>query len=315
MAFRVINKDQRASEVKKRTSRGPAYLSSELPMFTPREGTNTIRIVPPRADDEDADMLGVDILYYYMQGRTYLSPATLDSAPSDPALDAYNMAKQANDEVLQEAINPTRRTLMYILDFADDTENGVMKVWTCPNTVVGEMLACAKNLRTGEIVPIEDPDEGRIIFFERVGTGMSTKYKSFQLDEGPFPLAEELSEEIQTFRSILEIPSVGEIEDIVKGVVRAVRAAKDGGASVSEGRQRPSAGRRRPAAQPSGGRAKAAQAEESDAEEEEVDSTEVEEESDSSEETSHKPAARKQLSPVLSKRLAEIRKSRSRSAK
>lgn len=217
--FRRSTQEERKAAFTNRSNRGVSFLNTDLPLYSPKEGENCIRILPPRADDPDSMMLGVSIWMTYYNKQGYLSPATLNRHSKDPFREAYTEFKRQNDP-RADGMKPVRRTVMFILDLKDSE---TVKVWVVPNGVMESVISLARNRGTGEILPIDDAEIGRAIFFDRIGSGLSTKYSGYSLDEDAYPIEEYLSESIPLYADILNIPSPEQIEKVLGNVKAAPR--------------------------------------------------------------------------------------------
>lgn len=211
--FKTADARQREKNVADRTQRGLGYLNGEFMFqtFQPQDGDNSVRIVPPLGDDPHASLWGLDVWVYYLNGKPYLSPQTFDRNARDPVMEKYNKLKQEDVEAAK-AFKGTKRSLTFVLDMLNDEE---LKVWAAPTTVIDEILKVAKNRKNGELIPVEDPKDGRVIFFNKAGTGINTKYSAFQLDTEKTPLDDSIADQLVHFKDLLVVPSAEDLDDIL----------------------------------------------------------------------------------------------------
>ena len=221
MPFKTATSKEREQEIKKRSSRGLSYVKGSLETFTPVDGDNAIRIVPPLASDKYASLWGVEIWTYFLANRVYVSSTTFDKHPNDPVAEHFFKVRQT-DEQEASKYRGTRRHLMYVMDM-NDADNPQLKIWAAPPTLVDEFIGLSKDPRSGKLVPLEDPQQGRVIFFTRTGQGINTKYTRVQLDSEASPLDESLAEELDEFENIIEVAS----EDELRSAVQKVQNADD----------------------------------------------------------------------------------------
>lgn len=192
-----------------RTANMFAYLNTTLEIFYPKEGKNAVRIVPKLADDhEQVGLWGMDVWTYYLNNQGWLAPNTFDKSLPDPVMALYNV-KRVEDPDFARSISPLKRTIMFVLDVDDGSK---LKVWPAPAMLVDTFVPLLKIDRTGEMIALEDPEEGRVVFFIRQGTGRSTKYVSPQLGTEPCPLKIS-ADEVPYFKDILIVPSVKDIQE------------------------------------------------------------------------------------------------------
>jgi hypothetical protein len=216
---------ERAQEVKKRISRGAAYINSELEQFVPLDGDNCIRIVPPFADDDMATLWGVDVWTYYIGGKAFLSPEVFDEHAKNPVQEVYKKLK-IDDPEKAKLISGTKRTILFVLDL-NDPNKAVLKIWAAPPTLINEFIAVSKNRRTGQVAAIEDPEHGKAIFFTRIGTGVKTEYKGVQLDAEPYPLEEKWLDQMDYFSNILVEPDIDDLKAALADFLDAEEPQKE----------------------------------------------------------------------------------------
>lgn len=220
--FKTMSDNEREQAYNRKLSRGLSYIDSNIPIFKPRQGENCVRIVPPLADDALAadNPWGVDIIQYFIDGHGYfISPKVLGRDTRDPIEEGIRELKKKEPELLEDGAAATsRRILMFILDLNEDTENGELKLWSCPNTVAEDFVRAAKHKRTGATYSLEDPDEGRPIFFETTGAERNTRYTGFQLDDQELPLDDDILDKLEYFEDIILIEEDETLESAIQNV-------------------------------------------------------------------------------------------------
>lgn len=210
--WKTANAQEREKAAKQRTAKGVDYIQSELEQFVPIDGDNQIRIVPPLAEDEMASLWGVDVWTYFLSGHSYLSPQVFDKHAKNPVYDAYKEMKQEDPELCKKLqLGGSKKTLLFILDMNDGGSKPVLKIWAAPPTLVNDFIRISRNRKTGKLIALDDPEDGRVIFFTRTGSGVSTKYSGVQIDNEPYPLDVELLDQIPLFTDILVKPDIAEL--------------------------------------------------------------------------------------------------------
>lgn len=172
-------------------------------IFKPREGRNTIRILPPTW--EGADHYAFDAYINYGIGiddQAYLSLSGMRNE-RDPLAEARKQAERQGNKELADSLRPTRRALMYVVD-RNAEEEGV-QLWSCPFSVDKAFCNLAIDEDSGAAIQVdvplqsdEFPDDGCDIRFHKEGTGKTTKYpadkmrilKPSPLHEDPEKMAE-----------------------------------------------------------------------------------------------------------------------------
>lgn len=213
--FKKASTTERTRAMKERTQKGAPYIQSELDQFIPLEGDNCIRIVPPLADDNMATLFGLDIWAYYVGGKAFLDPRTFDPSATNPAFEEYKKLKLTDPEEAKK-LSGTKRTLMFILDLNNGDDKAELKLWLAPPSLIDDIIRVAKNKRTGELIALEDPDDGRPVFFERTGTGRNTEYKGVAIDQEKLPLDDSLLDKMPYFEDILVKPDITDMEIAIR---------------------------------------------------------------------------------------------------
>jgi hypothetical protein len=145
-----------------------------LKIFKPKEGKNTIRILPPGW--EGADHYGYDAYINYGIGindQAYLSLSEMRKE-ADPLHEARRKAERAGDKELADSLRPTKRVMMFLIDRTAEDEGP--QLWPAPWTVDKAFCSLSIDDESGAALPVDDPDEGHDIRFYKEGTGRTTKY-------------------------------------------------------------------------------------------------------------------------------------------
>jgi hypothetical protein len=165
------------SAVQKRSEGGgnfDSFIKSEVKLFTPHDGDNTIRIVPPTWDD--AQHYGVDIYVHYNVGPDNEAYACLKEMKGErcPICEERAEAQRKGDTEYADSLKPSRRVGAFIVD-RDNEKDGVL-LWTMPFTIDRDICKLVQDKRTGEVLAIDSPYEGYDVEFTREGKGQRTKY-------------------------------------------------------------------------------------------------------------------------------------------
>lgn len=215
MGFKRATQAERESEVKKRTKRGLSYVKSDIPIFQPMDGDNQIRIVPPLSEDVHASLWGLEVWACYINNKSFLSPKTFDSNATDPIAEHFFELRETDPEAAKK-FRATKRHLMFVLDLNDELEE--LKLWAAPPTLIDDILKLAKNRRTGELIALEDPEDGRAIYFTKTGKGIGTKYSGIEVDSQTFKLEDDLADDLELFVDMLAIPKASELSKLIASI-------------------------------------------------------------------------------------------------
>ena len=172
-------------------------IKEQFTEFVPQE-KNHIRILPPTW--EEADHFSMDVFVNYQIGpdnSSFVSLSAMKQEP-DPIAEERARAEKQGDLEYAEELKPRKRPTCYILD-RDNPDEGV-QVWPMPWTVDRDIASLMIHKRTGEVIPIDDPEEGYDVYFSRSGKGIKTKYHGIEIDRDSSPALdneEELEELVE----------------------------------------------------------------------------------------------------------------------
>lgn len=169
------------------------YLKSGITQFRPEKGRNKIRLLPFIQDGKNMGV-GYEIKLIYGVGvdnQTFADPTWL-GMDEDPIAEARNEANREGDEKLFKALKPKSRVLHWIIDRNKESEGPML--WSCPVTLNAEI---AKQIldEDGMVVPVDHPDEGYDIIFEREGEKLNTEYGGVKIARTSSPVHDD--EDIQ----------------------------------------------------------------------------------------------------------------------
>lgn len=262
MAFKYRKRTAESVSRRAKQSSGvyDSYVSIDAQWFKPKEGENIIRIMPwisqdnpllkkPEFVDKWGDHWGIDIFIHRNVGPdngTYLCANKMSGEPC-PICDARN---EAGEEEAQ-ALKPQNRILCWLIDRSD--EKAGPKLWNMPLGTSKDISARSTVKGTGELLSIDDPEEGYDIYFDREGVKDRTKYEHVDVARDPSPLHDKQSTqdrwldyvEDNLLPEILEFHEANYLEKILFGQMeRAERSEVEGD------RERPARRGRRDEAEP-----------------------------------------------------------------
>lgn len=177
-----------------------------IKVFKPREGKNTIRILPPTW--LQASHYGYDLYVNYGIGideQAYLSLSEMKKQP-DPLAEARREAEKDGDKKLADSLKPSKRVAFYLIDRMAEDEG--VQLWPAPWTVDKSFCGIAIDEESGAATMVDHPDEGYDITFYKEGTGMMTKYpaEKMRIKRQPSPLSEDENQANEWLNWIQEHP-------------------------------------------------------------------------------------------------------------
>jgi len=183
--------ERKAEDVHRRAKQSggsyDSYIVGDVQSFKAREGEVTVRILPATWDDTDKWGVSweIGIWLHYSVGPDNGAYLCLDKMLGEtcPVCEAR---REAVDEDEMKALTPSWRALCWVID--RDKEASGPQLWSMPITLFREIHARSEDKKTGEILYIDDPDNGYDVTFDREGTDKRTKYKAVEIDREPTPL-------------------------------------------------------------------------------------------------------------------------------
>lgn len=153
-----------------------------------RDGDNRMRLLPPTW--EGAKHYGLDCWVHYGVGpdrQMYLCPRKHGDGkcPICDERDAVRGDNDADEKYVKE-LEPKRRVLVYLVD--RDDERGGEQAWFMPQTLDKDIVKVSIDKDTREVLPIDHPEDGYDIVFEKSGSKLTTKYDGVQVARKSTPL-------------------------------------------------------------------------------------------------------------------------------
>lgn len=164
------------------------FIKEHVKTFKVNDRDNNVRIVPPTWDKPEH--YGLDIYVHYRVGpdkQSYLCLHKMKGEPC-PICDERGKALAQGDEEYARSLAPTRRVLVYLVD-RDNRRDGV-QAWAMPQTLDQNIVKVSVDKTSGEVIPIDDPEEGYDVFFEKKGSQRTTEYVGVQVARRSSPLDE-----------------------------------------------------------------------------------------------------------------------------
>lgn len=142
------------------------FVKSEINTWTPKDGDNRIRILPPTWDG--ARHFGFDCFAHYSIGPDNSSFLCRKKNPAVnepcPICEARNALRDDGDEDAARELNWKKRVAMWIIDRAEESKGP--QLWFCAWTLDQEISKQATG-EDGDILQLDNPYEGYDVTFTR----------------------------------------------------------------------------------------------------------------------------------------------------
>lgn len=172
-----------------RKSNIEGFLKDEVKFFKPEKGENQIRILPPTWPD--ATHFGYTVWLHYGVGpdkkATVICPMKMQGKPCPVCQERARAEKDPEvDEQELKDMRPNERVVLYLLNRKAAREDRATPLaWAISTNQDSEINKHAKDRTTGEVLEVDNPDEGYDIFFDKEGEKLLTRYRGWALDRRP----------------------------------------------------------------------------------------------------------------------------------
>lgn len=180
-------------EVKKRAERQGGNFDSifkrDFPTWSPKEGMNNLRILPPTFEDHNHYGYSIFVHSYVGSDKSsYLCLKKMGMAKRCPICDAEKQAREAGDKEDADSLKATERFIYWILDRdGDDPKKPLL--WSASWSMDRDFAALCIDEKSGKVLAIDHPDEGFDISFTRKGTKLNTRYIGLRIDRESSPIS------------------------------------------------------------------------------------------------------------------------------
>lgn len=160
--------------------------------FKPADGDNCIRILPPTW--KNPEHFGYDIYVHYGVGpdrQSYLCLQKMKDE-ADPIFEEYEIAKRdaregnKDDEAYVKDLQAKKRVGVWLIDRNNEKEG--VQFWAMPWTIDRDIVKVSIDKKTGEVLPIDHPDDGYDVEFDKSGKGARTEYGGVAISRRSSPL-------------------------------------------------------------------------------------------------------------------------------
>ena len=193
LASKFKYKPRTPEQVEKRLNRTggsfQSFLHDDYKVFKPKVGDNFIRFLPPTWDD--AEHWGYEVHVHYSVGPERGSVLCLSKmfGKKCPICEEQAAARKANDEERAKELSPRLQVVSWVMDMKD-TAAGPM-LWSIGFRMDSDFIKLTRDRESGELLQIDNPEEGYNVSFQREGTTQTTtRYSGFQTSRKPSAIEE-----------------------------------------------------------------------------------------------------------------------------
>lgn len=154
--------------------------------FKTAEGANFLLFIPP---EDPTQYFGLPVFVHFDVGPNKDAFLCLRQHKGQPCPMCERrdqlVAKEAGKEILAAYNCMPPRYLFFVVDAtsAETKAKGVM-LYDAPKTINDGILGVSTNKRTNDVIDISDPDNPKVLAFDRKGTGpRNTRYGNFGLED------------------------------------------------------------------------------------------------------------------------------------
>lgn len=174
------------------------FFDSRFQKFTPENGQNYVRILPPTW--ENADHFGCDYhlhsnvgpdnsQYLCLERSAELAQMHGVEGGRCPVCEERRSLEREGATEEASQLKGSHRIGVWIID--RNNEKDGPKFWDMSWTMDKDIAALQINKRTGEALLIDDPDAGYDFEFVREGKGLNTRYLGKQISRQPSPITDD----------------------------------------------------------------------------------------------------------------------------
>jgi hypothetical protein len=225
--------EENTQRAKQGSARYDSIFNEDLAYYSAKVGENCIRVIPwlnkkfPNYDElveKYGNHWGIDAVIHRNVGAdkgTYLCLDKMFGQPC-PVCEVW----RSDDE---EDFKPSDRILCFVIDRKD--EKAGPQLWNMPLGTSKDIQAASQDRQTGEWYPVEHPEEGFDIYFDREGEKDRTRYKRFELAKNPSPLHDNERRMDQWLDYVMEKPLPERLKaydaDYIEKVLAGKRRERD----------------------------------------------------------------------------------------
>lgn len=200
--YKATTPDRLKRQAEQTGSRFDGIFKNGIELFKFKPGDNTFRILPATWDN--AEYYGMEVFVHPYVGAnngTYLCLAQMKKQKC-PICEASKDARDAGDKEEATELSFKQRYLFWVID-RDDESSGP-KVLDMSWSMDQAIAALCVHKRSGKVVAIDNPDEGRDITIQKRGQGINTKYFGHRIDSDASPISDDEDQQDSILEEIRE---------------------------------------------------------------------------------------------------------------
>jgi len=228
-AYKATSPERLKRQAEQTGSRFDGILKNGVELFKFKPGDNTFRILPPTWDN--AEYYGLEVFVHPFVGAnngTYLCLAHMKKQKC-PICDAAKDARDVGDKEEAAELSAKQRYLFWVLD-RDDEGTGP-KIADLSWSMDQAVAALCTHKRSGKVIAIDHPDDGRDVTIQKRGQGINTKYFGHRIDSDPSPISDDEDQQDSILEEIRENPLPDILHyytaDYLKGVISGTVSEDD----------------------------------------------------------------------------------------
>lgn len=166
-----------------------SFVSDEFTIYSPKEGDIKLRILPPTWSDSP-EHWGFDVYVHYQVGPDNAAYLCLNKMKGEdcPLCEERIKAEKEGEADYAKQLAPTKRVLVWMIDRKNEDAGPL--VWAMPWTIDRDICKLSMD-DSGEIIYLDDPDNGYDILFSKEGQGQKTKYIGMQVSRRSTPIGKD----------------------------------------------------------------------------------------------------------------------------
>jgi len=225
----LIQRTEQSYNTREASGKYNDYFTDDMPLqkWVCNEAGHILDVIPFIAGPNHPNVAegkathNVDVFVHFGIGVTesaFLCPARMGRGKCPICEFQAELKKQKNyDEEYVKSFNAKRRVVynVCVYDTNKDEDAGVM-IWEASHHLSEKnIMAIARNNRTGAFVKWADPDEGKTIEFAREGKGKSTSYVGFKFIDREAPITDEVLDNAIQIDEYLKYLSYDELKEVM----------------------------------------------------------------------------------------------------
>lgn len=177
--------EEQRERAAQKDGRGEGFLKPGFKIFTPKEGSNRFRILPPTW--ANSKHYGYDTWVHYNIGPRNSSYLCSKYMKNEPCPICEELAKSTDKNYIN-ALKAKKKVLVWVIDRDEEKEGP--KIFAMASTVDKNFVLQSIDEENGKLLFIDHPVDGFDVSITRTGTGKTTKWDGEKISRNPKPLSD-----------------------------------------------------------------------------------------------------------------------------